>query len=272
MRRVDPNTVSSRWSSAVAVTVDKSVFSGVVVAPRFVLTAAHVVGGIAPALVSVQVNIGRTPIDMKVKGYVTFPGASFPYDDLVLIELLDTVPPAVRILPVYRQAPPLGLIITVVGYGASGRGDAGVSVAPSAAVKRSGKNVLDVVRPSVDRSGRRSLFFGFDFDGPEGFGPTGGPSLGNGIEAGLAPGDSGSPVFADIEGRTWLVGISNHVGVRPGASDVDYKFGTPAGGMLLSDPRFIAWLVEQTRGTLQDPPSRTSSTPRRTGRTERDGR
>ena len=50
--------------------------------------------------------------------------------------------------------------------------------------------------------------------------------------------------------RAWLVGINNLVAAAPGATTVDYKFGTLCGGMLLSDARFIRWLTTQTHGTL----------------------
>ncbi|MFL6661890.1 MAG: hypothetical protein ACJ8G7_06900, partial [Rhizobacter sp.] len=99
------------------------------------------------------------------------------------------------------------------------------------------------------------------------FGPLGGPSLGNGSETGLAPGDSGSPAYAEIDGRTWLIGINNLVAPPPGERAIDYRFGSQAGGMLLCDPRFIAWLVEQTHDTLPLPAATPAAT-RGTGRTE----
>lgn len=40
--RIDPNTTSSPWSGVGSVVVNGAPYSGVVVAPNFVLTAAHV--------------------------------------------------------------------------------------------------------------------------------------------------------------------------------------------------------------------------------------
>ena len=46
------------------------------------------------------------------------------------------------------------------------------------------------------------------------------------------------------------MGINNFTAASPGNTTIDFKFGTLAGGMLLSDPRFIAWLTTQTQNTL----------------------
>ena len=250
-RRVDANTPASPWTSAVAVIVNGATYSGVVVAPRYVLTAAHVTGNLAPAAISVQINAQATPVKMQAVASETFPGAAFPHDDLALIELAAPVPASVRILPIYRQALARGQVLTLVGYGASGNGDIGATVAAAADVKRVGRNVLDAVRDTLPGAARRSLFYLFDFDGPSGNGPLGGPSLGNAVETGFAAGDSGSPAYAIVGGRTWLIGIGNFVW---GSSAVGaYGFGTGGGGMLLSDPRFIAWLVTRTQDTLARP-------------------
>jgi len=252
--RVDANRPSSPWTSAVAVLTKAGVFSGVVVAPRHVLTAAHVAASAQPADVMVQLNHEAVPLQLAASAIASFPGASFPYDDLSLITLASPVPDGVQILPIRRELPPMHQELTLVGYGGSGPGDQGASVPRAAGLKRSGRNVLDAVQASIDDSGRRSLFFLYDFDGPSGDGPLGGPSLGNAIETGVAEGDSGGPAYAEIDGHRWLVGI-NTVTLTQGAGvPVDFRFGTIGGGMLLCDPRFLAWLETRTGGTLAPPP------------------
>ncbi|MEO8152734.1 MAG: trypsin-like serine protease [Rhizobacter sp.] len=248
--RVDANTVNSPWTSAVSVIVNGGAYSGVVIAPRYVLTANHVAGGQAPANVSVQINAQSTPLSLAATAITSFPSASFPYDDLALITLATAAPETVEILPIYRTTPPAHQVITVVGYGWSGNGDVGAKVSKSSGVKRSGSNSIDGVQTSIDSSGRSSLFYLFDFDGPTGNGAFGGATLGNAFETGLASGDSGSPAYATINGQRWLIGINNLVAAAAGASAIDYKFGTLCGGMLLSDARFINWLTAQTQGTL----------------------
>lgn len=248
--RIDANTPSSPWTSAVAVLAPGGIFSGVVVAPRFVLTASHVTGNAPPATISVQLNLGAAPVQIGASAVTAFPGASFPYDDLALITLASPVPDGVEILPIHRDAPPAHQLLTLVGYGASGHGDVGPGAARSAAVRRVGRNVLDEVRQRIDDSGRSSLFFLYDFDGRWGNGPLGESTLGNAVETGVAPGDSGGPAYAEIGGQRWLLGI-NTVTLSSGAGGpVDFRFGTIGGGMLLGDPRFIAWLEAQTGGTL----------------------
>ena len=250
LARIDPNTPASSWTSAVSVIVNGGTYSGVVVAPRYVLTAAHVPGAALPTAVSVQVNALSTPVVIAATAIAIFPGASFPYDDLALITLATPVPDTVEVLPIYRQTLTARQTVTLVGYGASGNGDVGPSVPSAAGVKRSGLNSIDAVQTTIDTSGRTSLFYLMDFDGPTGNGAFGVGTLGNALETGLASGDSGSPAFATIGGQRWLMGINNFTSPAPGNSAIDFKFGTLAGGMLLSDPRFIAWLTTQTQNTL----------------------
>ena len=252
--RIDANSPSSPWTSAVAVLTPGGTFSGVVVAPRFVLTASHVTGGASPGAITVQLNHAATPLQIGATAVTTFPGASFPYDDLSLITLASPVPEGVEILPIYREAPPAHQVLTLVGYGASGHGDAGVGVRASAGIKRTGQNLLDDVQKRVDGSGRQSLFFLYDFDGPSGTGPLGGSGLGNAIETGVAGGDSGGPACAEIDGQRWLIGINTVTLSASAGQAVDFRFGTIGGGMLLSDPRFLAWLETQTGGTLAPVP------------------
>jgi len=253
--RIDANTGDSPWTSAVAVIVNGGIYSGVVVAPQHVLTAAHVVGAWPPTALSVQLNPGTVPVTRHVTAVQRFPSYSFPYDDLALLTLGDMVPDTVRVLPIYRQGLPPAQSLILVGHGYSGLGDVGASVPGVASTKRRGMNAADAVQTTVDTSGRSSLFYLFDFDGPTGAGALGGPTLGNTVETGLAGGDSGSPAYAEIGGSRWLVGINNLVSPAPGSTQVNYRFGTLGGGILLSDPRFIDWLQSATQGSLGQQPA-----------------
>src|SRR6187431_2512446 len=93
--RIDANTPSSPWTSAVAVLTPSGIFSGVVVAARFVLTASHVTGSATPGTLTVQLNHQATPVQIGATAVTPFPGASFPYDDLSLITLASPVPEGV---------------------------------------------------------------------------------------------------------------------------------------------------------------------------------
>lgn len=250
--RVDPNTAGSTWTGVGSVVVSGGTYSGVVVAPQFVLTAAHVVGSAAPAAVQFVLNYGGDQTHtIQAESIARYPSASFPYDDLALIRLVQPVPPGVRIYPLWREGIAPGQRIVIVGYGASGSGTTGVSVAAARTVKRGGQNTIDLVQTTVDSSGRSSLFYLYDFDGPTGSGPFGGATLGNSIETLVAGGDSGSPAFVVESDGTRLVGINTFVTTTSGTT-IDYRFGTIGGGMLLPRPEFLAWIDTTTGYTTVD--------------------
>lgn len=249
--RVDANTAASNWTSAVSVVVNGAPLSGVVIAPRYVLTAAHVAGGLAPQQVQVRVNTDAAGTVIQAAAIHTFPSAAFPYDDLTIIELAQTVPPAVVIPEIYRQAPPANALITLVGYGNSAQGNDGSgAVGASAAVKRSGRNRLDTTFDHFGSDTQRSSFFMFDFDGPSGSGAMGGATLGNAVETDFASGDSGSPAYYQSGGKYWLLGINTFISPAPGSSTPASTFGNLGGGLLLSDARYFEWIMQVTHGSI----------------------
>lgn len=252
--RVDPNTTTSPWSGVGSVVVNGGIYSGVVVAPRFVLTASHVVGSTSPSLIQFVLNFGADQSHViQALAVSRYPTASFPYDDLALIELSVAVPSGVAIHPLAREPLTSAQLITLVGHGASGNGDAGVSVAPSRTVKRTGRNMLDVVETTLDSSGRSSLFYLYDFDGPSGAGSFGGPTLGNALETLVVSGDSGGPAFIGTSGSYRLVGINTFVASPVAGEPASYRFGTLGGGMLLTRPEFLTWIDTVTGYTTPNP-------------------
>ena len=137
---VDANQGGTPYSGAVSVRVNGVPFSGVVVAPQYVLTAAHVVGANLPATLAVQVNVDGAPQVHAVTAVQRFASASFPYDDLALLTLERPVDPAVVVPAILRSTVPAGTALTLVGYGASGAGDVGPTAPASPNVKRWGRN------------------------------------------------------------------------------------------------------------------------------------
>jgi secreted trypsin-like serine protease len=249
--RVNLNS-DKTWSGVGSVVVNGAPLSGVVIAGRFVLTAAHVVSGAQLNAVQFVLNLGATQWTSPVESIVIHPTYRFPYDDLAVLKLANPVPPAVPIYRMFTGAQTTGLLLTLVGYGASGNGDTGVSVGANSSVKRIGENVLDALQSTVDSSGHTSRFFLYDFDGPTGNGVLGGPTIGNTVETGVAVGDSGSPVFVHNGSTPQLFGITNLVS-SPTGGTVNYEFGTVGGGIIASDSRFCAWLQTATEGTLGSP-------------------
>lgn len=248
--RIDPNVPASPWSGAVSVVVGGAPYSGVVVGPRHVLTAAHVAGGQLPAAVQVVVNSASAPVTMAVSAVSTYPGASFPYDDLCVLRLAQPVPAGTAVYPIVDSAVTTGTRLALVGYGASGNGTVGPSLAGSASVKRSGHNVLDQFTDRLDASGRTSPFFLYDFDSPTGTGPLGGASLGNTQETCVAGGDSGSGAFVETAAGPALYGLLT-VALNFGAgSTATSVFGSGGGGLVLSHPPYLEWLGAQSDQTV----------------------
>ena len=246
--RVDPNTSLSLWTGVVSVVIGGAPFSGVVIGPRHVLTAAHVALNQNPANVTVVVNVGATPTVMTVDAVVSYPTADFPYNDLSLLHLAQGVPAGVAVYPIMDVAQPLGTRITLVGYGGSGNPATGANVAASSSVKRRGQNVIDQLTDRLDASGRTGAFYLFDFDGPTGNGPLGGASLGNSVETSVAGGDSGSAAFVDTGNGPALYGLNTTAISFSGAAAS--TFGSGGAGMVLSHAPYLAWLVAQTNNSL----------------------
>lgn len=246
--RVDPNTPLSPWSGVVSVVVGGAPFSGVVIGPRHVLTAAHVALNQNPANVTVVSNTSATPTLLAVEAVTSYPTADFPYNDLSLLRLVQAVPAGVAVYPVMDAAQPLGTRVTLVGYGGSGNPTTGASVAGTSNIKRVGRNVIDQLVDRLDTSGRTGAFYLYDFDGPSGNGALGGATLGNSTETSVAGGDSGSAAFVDTGSGPALYGLNtaviNFSGAAAGA------FGSGGTGMVLSHPPYVAWLAAQTNGSV----------------------
>lgn len=246
--RIDPNSALSLWSGVVSVVIGGAPFSGVVIGPRHVLTAAHVALNQNPANVTVVANTSATPAVLAVEAVTSYPTAAFPYDDLSLLRLVQPVPAGVAVYPVMDSALPLGTAITLVGYGGSGNAGSGASVPGTSSIKRRGQNVVDQLTDRVDTSGRTGAFYLYDFDGPTGNGPLGGPTLGNGVETSVAGGDSGSAAFVGSASGPALYGLNTAVINFSGAAAS--TFGSGGTGMVLSHPPYLAWLTAQMNGSL----------------------
>jgi hypothetical protein len=248
--RVDANVAGSPFAGVAAITINGGTFSGVVIAPQYVLTAGHVAAAGSAAAMQVILNAGATSWSTAVVKATTYPTFSFPYDDLAILQLAAPVPAGVPIYPMYGGPLQDGLILVLAGYGASGNGNVGPSIGAASNIKRTGRNTLDEFTTTLDTSGLTSRFFVYDFDGPTGNGPLGAATLGNAIETMVAAGDSGGPSFIQVGSSLQLLGINTFAASPVANQAVTYTFGDVGGGIVAADPRFAAWLQATTAGTM----------------------
>lgn len=257
--RVDPNAATSPWAGVGSVIVNGSPYSGVVIGPRHVLTAAHVAGD--PARTRFQLNVGGEATHVLAVARVhRHPGFQHfdpqrPRDDVAVLILAEDIPAGVPIYPLHRGDIEPGTALTFVGYGASGRGDKGVSTGARAGVKRVGRNTADAF--GQDAFGIKRVFV-FDFDGPGAANLMGGDGLGNSVESVFSGGDSGGPSFLCEDGAgerctggRWVVaGINTFVSTVAGRSGKIGTFGTLGGGMLVS--AYADWIESVVKARAEE--------------------
>jgi hypothetical protein len=248
--RVDANVAGSPFAGVAAITINGVTFSGVVIAPQYILTAGHVAAAGSASAMQVILNAGATSWSTTVVKATPYPTFSFPYDDLGILQLAAPVPAGVPIYPLYNGPLQDGLILVLAGYGGSGNGNIGPGVAAAANIKRTGRNTLDELTTTVDTSGLTSRFFVYDFDGPTGNGSLGGPTLGNALETMVAVGESGGPTFIQVGSSLQLLGINTFAAAPVANQAITYTFGDLGGGIVAADPRFAAWLQATTAGTM----------------------
>jgi len=251
--RVDPNTTTSPWAGVGSVRVNGGVFSGALIGRRYVLTAAHVVAGAAATSIRFNLNFGGALThDIAAVARYVYPdyngfSGSNPNNDIAIIELQEEVPASVPIYALQRSPLASGSVLRLVGYGASGSGDSGVTVAASASVKRVGRNRADQFRADDQGSGSQEVYY-FDFDGGSAANYMGGTTLGNSVEATLAGGDSGAPAFV-ASGGWKLAGVNTFVGAFENGPTTAGVFGSAGGGQSVA--AYAAWIDATIAGAEQ---------------------
>jgi len=171
------------------VRIDTPVGAGVLISPRWVLTAAHVAEAMRDTPQRIKLAVGGR--NREVQAVYLHPdwkrgGAS----DLALLHLkipVEDVEPA----NVYRQSDEAGQTVRLVGHGASGRIGEKPSSPPADRKARAGVNTVDRVEP---------FMLGFKVK------PADEASDLQGV---FAAGDRGGPAFVEVEGEVFLAGIGH---------------------------------------------------------------
>ena len=263
----DPVSTDSPWSGVGQAEIGNGPragqFTGALIGPRLVLTAAHVVHGrpVSEIRFGLPLQEGRT-VTIAASGVYIHPGFrgvrkgpdGFWHKDLALIELSEPAPAGVPIYPLARKKDLLKSQVTFVGYGKGGDGMEGATM--PGGVRRVGYNRVDVLLGELREDGRHSApdLLLFDFDGPDYASNRFKPdvplnsSLGAEAEATFAVGDSGAPLFVFEDGRLRLVGVAAFVAGQDGTMG---QFGSVAGATLV--PAFLDWIRETVR-TAPDGP------------------
>jgi hypothetical protein len=258
--RVDANSPTSPYAGVGSIQVGTRngsfVGTGAVIGSKYVLTAAHVIDANNDGKFDRKDGVQGMYFILNTDGDVTykiaitevhihpdFNGFNAPAvnDDLAILTLAEDLPADVPSYGIGSGDQQPGTLFTVVGYGRSGDGVKGYTTPASATVKRVGENVMDAFI-GQDDPGRPEVneVFRFDFDGPTGNGPLGGPTLGNGAETTFGPGDSGAPIFGG--GGTTIVGVAAFTqGNAP-------RFGSMGGGALISP--YGKWLDSILHGQV----------------------
>lgn len=253
---VDANLASSPWAGVGAITINGSVYSGVLIDSTHVLTAAHVVAGQVNTAgnVSFSLNAGgdlthtlSASAITVYPGYTgTAPGADGVWhDDLAIVTLSEAVTGSVPMYDLYGGSLKKGTTITLVGYGAGGDGVHGATSGANASVKRVGQNKADLLLRDDDGGAFNEVFM-FDFDGPTkstnyfGAGSKSNLTLGATVEAQYAGGDSGSPMFVKDKGVWKLAGIGTFNAATSLSSGSNTLFGSLGGGTLVAP--YIPWI------------------------------
>ena len=239
--------------------------SGTLIAPEWVLTAGHVVGGTNDSGAGISEMIfglssSYDGMGVSALRWIPYPGWSSSGGNLwngVDLGLVRLSQPITSVTPaqIDFSTSPVGLLGTNVGYGRSGLGTGGMTTA--AGTKRAGQNMIDArggmattmgSGTLLDLNGISPTVLFQDFDHPTNLVAS---SMGSAIPVAqeylIGSGDSGGGLFIDVGGVTKLVGVHSFLASLPYPLDTtgaNADYGDLAGSVSVQS--FENWIFTVT--------------------------
>lgn len=186
--------------------------SGVLIAPDWVLTAAHNFALATSGTFTIN-GVSYTATTLIRHPNYQY-GNSFAGYDVGLAHLDASVSSLTPALP-YTGTREIGQVATFVGCGFTGTGLTGYQTL--VAKKLAFQNVVD------GDFGNPAVLLGCDFDNPHSAADNDfGGATPLDLEGSVSPGDSGGGVFVTMGSRTYLAGVISFVAARDGNANGDY--------------------------------------------------